>query len=189
MTLTADIRRSTVVTTAATSFPVSREEVKRWLRETSDDFNTDIDNAIRDAVQTIEADNSMALMSQTLTMKLDCFPSHAIELERWPVQSITSISYIDVDGDSQTLSSSLYTATLQGAPARVAPSYGNTWPSTRALRGETVTIVYLAGYTSAAAVPETLKQCVRYLVEMDFRKHRDFDEIYHVKRRLAAWRA
>lgn len=97
------------------------------------------------------------LVTQTIDARLDAFPSPLYEIRLPPLQSVTSISYVDSDGVTQTLSASLYDVDAAGKPARVSPSYGNAWPSTRPQQNA-VTVRFLAGYGAAAAVPQCVKQ-------------------------------
>lgn len=106
------------------------------------------------------------LVSQTLDATFDGFPTdytgwrdnpprHAILLP--PLQSVTSITYVDTDGVSQTLATDQYLVDDASAPARIEPSYGNAWPSTRE-QANAVTVRFVAGYGAASAVPACIKQ-------------------------------
>jgi len=68
-----------------------------------------------------------------------------------PVQSITSISYIDVDGNTQA-----YTTFQYDSTGRLLPAWGYTWPSTRD-QLEAVTITYVCGATHAGNVQQDIK--------------------------------
>src|SRR3990167_7420015 len=69
----------------------------------------------------------------------------AIELPLPPLRSVTSITYVDQDGTTQTLSSTLYTVDSSSEPARITPAYGEVWPSTRD-QVNAVTVRFVAGY-------------------------------------------
>jgi uncharacterized phiE125 gp8 family phage protein len=71
-----------------------------------------------------------------------------IKLPVTPVLAITSIRYVDVDGNTQTLATSVYT--LSKARNSVVLAYGQSWPSVRYQPGA-VTIRFVAGM----AVPFT----------------------------------
>ena len=79
------------------------------------------------------------LVEQTWDYKIDAFPEHGscIKLPLWPVQSLTSISYVDTDGNSQTW----------GA------AYGKSWPATRDQK-EAVTLRGVFGYADSGSSPE-----------------------------------
>ena len=81
------------------------------------------------------------------------FAGDAIRVPLPPLQSVTSITYIDTAGDSQTLAASKYTVDTSSEPARIVPSFSNDWPSTRA-QIDAVTVRIVAGYgVSGSDVP------------------------------------
>ena len=57
-------------------------------------------------------------------------PGHAILLEHGPVQSIDSITYVDMSSTVQTMPSANYIADMTGLLARVTPKFGQIWPIT-----------------------------------------------------------
>lgn len=106
-----------------------------------------------------------SLMTQTLTLKRDAFPcgGEAIRLPRSPVQSVTSVSYVDTAGTTQTLSGALYQSDVASLPPRIAMLNQQPWPLAD-MRLSAVTVIYVAGYASAALVPETIKQAMHLLI-------------------------
>lgn len=102
-----------------------------------------------------------ALLTQTWELVLDAFPAAScIELPKPPLQSVTSITYSDTAGDSQTLAASEYVVTTPAGPraarGRIGLAFGSQWPSTRGEIGDVV-IRFVCGYGDAAAnVPELL---------------------------------
>jgi uncharacterized phiE125 gp8 family phage protein len=118
--------------------------------------------------QRCEAITRRQLITATWDLILDGFPQDIIEIPLPPLQSITSITYIDPSGATQTLDSSLYRVIAEGAtpitpkcqPGRVLPVYGTVWPSTID-DIECVTIRFVAGYGAAgSAVPEGIKNWI-----------------------------
>lgn len=144
--------------TAPATEPVSLTEAKAHLRVTSTDEDTVITALIVSAREAVEHELARALISQTLEKTLDMFPD-AIELPHPPVQSITSVKYLDTDGVEQTLSSTSYTLdnASDSRPAWLTPAYGYDWPHTYA-EVNAVRVRYLAGWANAAAVPQAIKQ-------------------------------
>ena len=110
-----------------------------------------------------------ALATQTWDLRLNCFPP-SIRVPLPPLQSVTSITYVDTNGDSQTLGASLYQVVGVGGfnPASIVPAYNETWPSTR-LIPEAVTVRFVAGYPTegspaSVSIPEDLRQAMRMIV-------------------------
>lgn len=87
----------------------------------------------------------------------------AIRLPKPPLQSITSITYIDGTGTQQTLSPTLYLVDTNTEPGRITPSYGNIWPIIRQ-QIASVQVTYVCGYGTAAQVPDTFKEAIKLLV-------------------------
>lgn len=120
-----------------------------------------------------------ALITQTWTMKLTGFPCEdKIVLPAPPLQSVTSITYKDSNGDTQTFASSNYVVVTGGALAKgyVRLASGATWPATYD-HPEAVTIVFVAGYGAAATdVPASIRAAGLLLVE-DAYRHRSAQSI------------
>ena len=117
------------------------------------------------AAATQWAENYMrrSLITQTLTMRMDGFPSAgAIELPRLKLQSVTSVKYIDEDGVQQTWSDALYTVDIYSSPGRIQPIDGEAYPATEA-RLNAVEIEYVAGYGDAAT---DIDQSIKYALLM-----------------------
>src|SRR3990172_9406936 len=102
--------------TAPATEPVTRTEAKVHLRiesaVTADD--TLIDRLIIVARQLGEAHTGRAFITQTWDLKLDAFPAGRIRLPKAPLSSISSVTYLDTNGASQTWDSGDY---LVDAPA------------------------------------------------------------------------
>ncbi len=146
--------------------PLTTAQAKAHLRVDISDDDTLIDAIILAARKRLETDSSLALITQTLEMTLDCFPpgNCPIQLKRPPLQSVTSIKYIDTDGVEQTWSSSLYRVDTASRPSRITPAYDESYPSTREVTGA-VTIRFVAGYGDASTnVPEDLIQALKMLI-------------------------
>jgi len=149
------------ILTAPSTEPVLKADVKGQLRIV--DFTDDddmIDVLILASREAVEKYLGRALITQTLQIFFDCFPG-TIEIPYSPLQSVTHVKYYDADGDQQTLSSSVYQADLVSVPGRIETAYGETWPSTRSGKLNTVEVQYAAGYGDAAAdVPQPIKQTI-----------------------------
>jgi len=153
---------SFAVTTAPASEPITTAEAKSQLRIDSSDEDTLVDNYITVARQTLETLMRRAFVTQTITLKYDSFPSR-IRLPRPPSTSVTSITYVDTDGATQTWDSANYVLDSQVEPASIQPAYDVDYPNTRT-QPNAVTVTYVAGYGSASDVPESIRLAIRLLV-------------------------
>lgn len=145
-------------------FPVSVDEAKAQARIDVDDEDDLIGDLIAAAVGKLDGPNGLlgrALITQTWDLVLPTFPS-AIALPLPPLQSVTSIIYLDANGDSQTLASTVYEVAGIGSNAAGAIylADGQSWPSTYS-HPEAVTVRFVAGYGDAEDVPEEIKTAIR----------------------------
>lgn len=150
---------------------MSLEEAKTQCRVTSDADNALIASMITTARTLLDGREGWlgrAIVSQTWDYKLDAFPTAGtpLVLPLAPVASVTSITYRDSDGASQTWSASQYA--LRGAagsgPAYIAEATGYSYPGTDGT-AENVVVRFVAGYGGRAAVPEPLRQAILLMVE------------------------
>lgn len=156
MPLFIDINKSITVSVPAAEEPVSLLEAKNQSNVEHDLDNALINRNIVTARQKAESAQSRQLITATLLLTLDAFPSWEIVLERPPIQSVASVAYIDLDGDPQTVDPSLYTLDSRSTPGRLTPAYNQSWPSTRHV-DNAVTVTFVAGYGVASAVPAVTK--------------------------------
>lgn len=165
------MRGTLSLVTAPTVEPVTKEEVRAHLRLDSDTADEDayLDVLIQTARETVEAHTRRALLAQTWDWKLDTFPcAQPWELPKAPLSSVTSITYLDGDGTTQTWALSNYTVLAPAGPrcmpGTIALAYGVTYPTVRAVPNA-VTVRFVAGYGAAAtSVPAAIKSAVLLLV-------------------------
>lgn len=110
----------------------------------------------------VERITGRALMTQTWRMTVDEFPEYSLELPLSPVASVSSVTYLDAAGATQTVSAATYVVDTSSVPARLALADGAAWP-TPAVRPGAVSITFVAGGT-LAEVPEPLRQAIVLLV-------------------------
>lgn len=144
--------------------PVTVDEQQAWSRITDEAEGAVLEALIKSARTYVEQYLCRALMTQTLVARWDEWPWY-FELERPPVQSVTSVQYIDVNGTTQTVSSANYWTDLVSAPPRILQRTGFAWPVTQADRPNVVIVTYVAGYASADLVPQPIKQAISMLVD------------------------
>ena len=160
------------VVTAPALEALSLEEVKRHVRVELD--STDEDDYLRGLLLAVkdwaEGETSRALLTQTLALRLDRFPAGRVHLPRPPLQSVTSITYLDSNNVLQTLGATLYqvvgariTPDAHAPCGYVQPAYSTSWPSTYPVP-ECITITYVAGWASAEATPQRIKQAMLLMV-------------------------
>lgn len=162
--------------TAPTSEPLTLDEAKQHLRvDTSDDDGL-IAGYILAARHWVESQVG-PLMTQTWDYTVDGgWPivnnRYQIDLPLKPVQSITSVSYVDSAGATQTLSASLYQTVLNTPTASVVRAYSQSWPTVRD-QPACITVRFVAGYGAhPGSVPDPLRVAIQMLVG-SFYEHRE----------------
>lgn len=158
-----------LLVTAPTLEPVTLAQARAQCRVThtaDDDLITDM---IVTARVSVESFVGRSLVHRTYDLKCDGFPCEWT-LPMAPAASVTSITYVDSNGTTQTLASDQYVLLGGGGTpgcksGRIVPAYGVTWPSTRGTP-EDVTVRFVAGYGAAASdVPSVFKSAMKTLVE------------------------
>ena len=145
--------------------PVTIEEAKQHLRVDGEEENVLIGNLIKSARSEVENICGRQLLTATWVQKLDAFPgSGTILLPVSPMQSITSITYTDIGGSSQTVATSVYDSDTSSSIPRIFLKDGQSWPSSQSITNA-VTVTFVAGYGDARAdVPEVARQAILMLV-------------------------
>lgn len=154
---------SVTIKTGPESEPVTLTEAKAHLNVTCSDDDMYITTLITVARIHAERYQRRSYITQTLELRLDRFPRYLIELKRPPVSAVATVKYIDSAGDTQTLSSALYTTDFNSYMPRLVPAFNQIWPTTRHVI-DAVTIEYTAGYGAAEDVPDTIKQAMLLLI-------------------------
>ena len=152
-----------VQTTAPESTPVTVDEAKVHIRVEHDDEDTYIQTLIDAAVGMIDGPDGIgiAMVEQTWEASLDCFPVGAIILPLVPCLTVESITYIDANGDEQTLDDALYQVDVRSKPARILPAVGTSWPATQSGAANAVIIEATFGYVT---VPALLRAAILFIV-------------------------
>lgn len=143
--------------------PVTVDEQQSWSRVTDEAEAAHLESLIVGARVFVEQYLQRALLTQTLIERFDCFPAD-FELQRSPIQSVTSVQYIDVAGITQTISAANYYTDLVSSPPRIWPAVSYVWPSTFD-RPNAVIVTYVAGWAAAASVPQPIKMAISMLVD------------------------
>ena len=157
------------VTSEPSVEPVSTAELKTHLRITVSDEDTLLGNYVTAARKFLEVQTRRAFITQTIALKLDAFPSD-IRLPRSPVQSVSSIQYVDTDGATQTWGSGNYSVDTVSEPASIVPAYNIDYPDTRVIPNA-VTVTYVTGFGDATTdVPEDIRLMVRMLAGYFYEK-------------------
>ena len=153
-----------VITVAAATMPVSTADAKLHLRVDSADEDALIARLVSAATDYVQADLGQQLVTATRRLKMDRWPTGTYyELDYPPLVTVTSITYVDTAGDTQTWSSSYYDVDVDYKPGRVRLAYNQSWPNLRSTPNA-ITTTYTCGYGADSAVPENIVSAILLLV-------------------------
>jgi uncharacterized phiE125 gp8 family phage protein len=142
--------------------PVSVDDAKLHLRIDSTDEDAILRGFIESATEYVENATDRQLITASYAYSFDRVPcDRRVELPKSPLVSVGSITYIDADGQLQTLSPSAYRAVLNRTPAHV---HFISLPPSLSCREDAITITYAAGYGNPEDVPFLLQMAIKQLV-------------------------
>jgi len=125
--------------------PIGLDEVKAHSRIDLNEDDLLIQRQILAVRQMVERIYDIAIITQTWTMYLDWLPADSIEIFKRPLQSVTSVKYIDPDGATQTIANNLYMVDLNSRPPRIVKLQNASWPYVEP-RPAAVAVEFVAGY-------------------------------------------
>ena len=158
---------ASIESVAPTVEPVTMAEAKLWLRIDHSTEDALILEMLKAARREVERFCGRQLINATRTWRLDRFPSDGvIRLDRPPLSSVTSITYVDTAGATQTWATDQYDVDTDSEPGRITLAYNQSLPSdVRGGAANVVTITYKVGYGAAGEnVPATFKVAIKSLV-------------------------
>lgn len=167
-------------TVAPTTTPITLDEAKSQLREEDDDYNAEITTLVAAATEYLDGPRGVlgrCIVTQTYEVSCD-FPERAgangsIPIRLGYLQSLTSIAYVDANGDTQTVDLATVNV-ITGEPGMIYLKNGASWPSTDPDTIDPVTITVVVGYPSdgssptedalRANIPEGLRHAIKFHV-------------------------
>lgn len=154
--------RTNLSDTGATSAVITASEFKTHARVYHTQDDTYIATLILVATQCIEHETRRALINRSFTLQLEGFPAGGeIILPRSPLSTVSSVTYTDATGATQTLSASDYNTYSVNGVGRVVLKSTASWPTTQGTGALDVSVNFTAGYgATSASVPVALKQAV-----------------------------
>lgn len=170
------------ITTPNADLPVTIDAAKMHLR--MDDLShedTVIQSMVMSAASHVEKQYGMALLTQTVTEYWSAFPcldSEPMVLRIQPVQSVTSVQYIDTDGLTQTWDTDEWTYGGYNGATFIVPLPDYTWPVTWAVPNA-VTVTYEAGFGDTPdSVPPAVAHAIKFMVADMFERREDTPQTF-----------
>ena len=164
-----------VLVTAPTDLPVLLTDLAEHLRVVDAQEYPRLDRLLRLAVDEIQDRSGYQLCTATYDQTFDAF-ADPLRLDRPPLSSVTSVTYTDTGGNSQTLSTDVYEVVTDETPGAIRLKYGQSWP---ALYGhqDVVTVRFVCGWGGASDVPNNFRYAVQLYAEGLFDRRPDLLEL------------
>jgi uncharacterized phiE125 gp8 family phage protein len=144
--------------------PVTLAELKQHLRVDGSDDDEYIEGLLYTARKHIEDITGRALLTQTHNYCLQAWPDKdSIIIPYGKLQSVTSVKWKDTAGTETTLVSGTdYLVETNGDQyGRLVLPYGVSWPTDTLYPSNPITIRFVCGWTTAAAVPWNIKAMIK----------------------------
>lgn len=141
---------------APASEPITLVQAKTQCRiETADtSFDTEIGRLITAARSHAELVCGQRFgVRSSVALKCDTFEDFA-RLPEAPVNSVASVSYVDIDGDAQTLADTVYELRNDGLEVSIVLKYNQSWPAIRP--GSRVTVTATIGAAPSESVVQAM---------------------------------
>lgn len=160
-----------VVVTPPVGRVVSSAELKEHARIDDPAEDTYLAELLDAAEDEAEDYTWRKLLTQTWDHYFDRFCDPLV-LKWAPVSSLTSVTYVDSNGTTQTLASSVYELAEQDGIAIVRRKYNQSWPTAR-LHADSVIVRSVFGYGAAASVPPRIKRAIKMYAIWNYRYRGD----------------
>jgi uncharacterized phiE125 gp8 family phage protein len=135
-----------VVTVAPASEPITKAEAKLHLKVDGADDDELIEGLVSACRSQIEKQCGIRLVTQTVVLRCSSFCDF-IDLPVAPIQSVSSIAYLDSTGVEQTLSTDVYETVLIGLEPQIRLKINQSWPSIRTAT-DAIRVTAVAGYVT-----------------------------------------
>jgi uncharacterized phiE125 gp8 family phage protein len=157
------------VTTAPVNEIWTLSEVKNYLKVDTSADDTLITTLIQSAREIAERYLNQALITQTITEKLDRLNYPTIYLSVSPVIAVSSFQ-----NTTQTFAATEYVVDTFSKPARLNIGFGKTWPTLYGNIND-VSIIYTAGYSSqSSGVPMQIRQAILMIIADSYDNREDY---------------
>lgn len=147
--------QSLVIDSPASSEPVTLEQAKAHLRQPLPDDDDYISGLITAARQMAEGRLNRTLVQRELTARFASCDGR-FYLNKPPIVSVESVTYLDAEGVEQTVAPAGYRLQTSNELPRLFATLGAEWPSLLPTGGE-FQVEYIAGY-APGEVPQPIVQ-------------------------------
>lgn len=157
--------------TGPSTEPLTYAEAKAYLRLNDDSEQSLVTSMITAARGIVEGHIWMPLISQVWAMQFDKdeLSQAVVNINKAPLISVDSVTYYDNTNSIATLSAASYESDIYGSPARfrlkVVPLVYD--------RMNALQVNFTCGYSSAANVPQPIKQAMYFILGHIYEQRQD----------------
>ena len=148
-------------TSSQNELAVSLDEAKKHLRVSGTSQDSEIELLIEASTEKLERDINRGIMSTTWQQAMPSFPSDGgmISLMMGMDTAVSSITYVDSDGVTQTLDASRWS--YSNARGGVFSEDSEGWPEvSQETKSDKVFVNFVCGVPDATCVPRIMKQAI-----------------------------
>jgi len=158
-----DRQYNLVIVTPPAVEPVVYSDMQDWVRLDQTEDQQLVTALAAAGRQYVETAAKLTLIQTTYQVSFDNFDyCRGMKLPRRPVTAVSSVTYIDQSGNTQTLDPSQYYVDTKSVWTRIIPASNQVWPQTQPGRSSAVTVTFTAGTsTTAAGVSELAKLAIK----------------------------
>lgn len=161
---------NTTVEPAEEPITLTEAKVQCEIESAETHWDTYLAGLITCARNSIQSATGRRLVTQTVQYIFDLFPypTYEIHFPFAPIQSITSVQYLDPNGALTTFGATKWVADIYSFRPKVYLAWAQIWPMQRYIQNGVV-ITAVAGYglpstSTPKDVPQNYKACVKMLV-------------------------
>ncbi len=148
-------------TSSQSGLAVSLQEAKNHLRVSGGSQDDELTLLIEASTERLERDLNRGILVATWQQSMCAFPANSdmIELMMGMNTAVSSITYVDADGVTQTLDSSLWS--YSSPRSGIFSEDADGWPQTSvATKSDKVFINFSCGVSDSGCVPRLYKQAI-----------------------------
>ncbi len=151
-----------VLATAQDGEPLTESELRTHLKIEDTVEDTYLGGLITTARKALEEMYWTQFITATYDQYFDRFAGE-LKLRKPPLGNVTSVTYTDIGGSSQTVETSVWEEGLVDGVGVVRLKYQQTWPSDARGHPDTVVVRFTGGYGEADAVPGPIRHAMKLL--------------------------
>ncbi len=160
------------------TYPVTIQEIKDFGSIDGNDTDAFLENILIGVIEATEEYLGRSLITRTLKLTFDNWPTKEIEFPKSPLLSIVSVNTVNEEGIETIYDAENYYTVSESIPGKLVLKKSATLPVNNDRDTAGFNIVYTAGYGDATKVPKKIKIAIMQWVVMIYEnKSMSVDEV------------